>query len=429
MKPLLWLMALAVLFLASCSPNSGGANQTKISPRVVDEVGQEALPLALAYQVGDGAWNLLTEGNDGYVFYLPPGEKRYGVAALCPVFGEASGWGVGVIVQASSDETAAPLLTCPDYPIASVSISGQASVSAVTGARSALLAAGVSSRSRLATDYTYQYSLPKGGERDVVLLAYSVNSIIQHPDELLAGRIFRGLDARGDVQADLSLDDNDGVVQRQVQAFALPGGWSGGSFWVGLVSRGGVFTRGLLGEGDESGGVYRGIPNAAAGDYYLVSAHTSNETNGVRYTVKTDRYLPAADAGAVEVSLPQPLPADYSFDTSQPPYTFALSYPGEDLAAYRLYLDGVNNGPRWLVLATARWLRGRTNYTLPDFGGVPGFENLQRAFSGVRSWRVCALIGDQGLGALLAGPVYRGLPYSVPAALDLKQTCASSTSR
>lgn len=416
------LLALGLL-LAGCGQNGATAPQ-KVTLTAVNAAGQPADPLAAAYHVGDQAWRWLPY-DGGYTFDLPAGETRYGVAVLCPAYSEDYAWGTVVMAELSLADTAAPVLTCPDNPFERMTARGQADVSGVTGARSFFVDAFHSHDAGYSATDDYQVGLLPGADRALLFLAYATtNPYSADPPDLLAARVFHGLDARDDLTQDLRLTDADAPSRQDVHAFDVPVGWSGG-FTVSFLSRHGVLSSRWLGEGDAGGGTYRTVAGVVEGDFYTLSAGAYWLEDPLEYTVEDIVYLPAPGSGAADASLPAPLPAGYTLDTSTARPAFALTHPGPGLAGYRIELEGTSSDPRWRIWVSQTWLEQRDRYTPPDFSGVPAFEALQRA-TRIADWSLCALLGEAPWPVLLGGPTYEGLPALPQEPFELKRACVAT---
>jgi hypothetical protein len=238
----------------------------------------------------------------------------------------------------------------------------------------------------------------------------------------LAGRLFRGIDPDENTSLQLQLSDADALGVGQVTPYDVPAGWTDEGFEVGLITHGGVVARGLLGEGDASGGSYRTLLGLGAGDFYtIVAAARVWSPGGVDRYVYAYRAVPAEAAGALSVRLPDPVPEGYAPDLSGEAVVFGLEEM-EGADAYRLSIGGSEGPAAWLSSA---WRAGRSSYTWPDLAGLPGFGAYAVDPDQVRAWGACALNASVPLADLLADGWGPDAPAEQGTAVELGLACAS----
>ncbi|WP_457630672.1 hypothetical protein, partial [Oceanithermus sp.] len=327
MRKVTFLLAVLVLLLAACSGNRG----TEVTVRAENSFGQPDPILAVAYQVGDGDWQRAWPDQEGvYRFYVPAGEDRYGVTVRCGDFIGLGAFGSAVTYMLTTADTTEPLLACPTVG-RFATVKGHADASALAGAHEVGVYSNFTGTTSGGTAFDYTIMVPEG-ETDLVVIAH--DGVSTDPDHLVGGKVFRGVEAVGVTNRDLSLSATDTVTSNAFHAFTVPAGWSG-SYQVSLItSGGGALSGDSLGRGSEAGGAYRLLKGLTATDTLIV---TAGADNGADRSVGVLRYVPADGAGEIEVDLRMtPFPSGYAVDAAALP-TFELNNPSSDLDGYFLY--------------------------------------------------------------------------------------------
>jgi len=220
--------------LAAC----GGNPETKVTVSFNDLSGQSVAPVAVAYQIGDGKWvNLWPDDRGGYSFSIPAGETRYGVAVRCSGFIEAA-LQSGAVYQLTTDESTSPRLPCMDFGLFS-QMSGLTDVSAIPGSSSPSVLGYIGFDAHNSTSTGYSVMLPESTSAAAALLAYD-DILVQNYSNLIGGRVFHGINARGSFSRDLSLQAGDTITVRQLGPFTLPAGFGSSHYGVGLFAAGGA---------------------------------------------------------------------------------------------------------------------------------------------------------------------------------------------
>ncbi len=264
MKKALFRLLPVLLLLAI--PACGGNPGTKVTFSAENYDGSNAFIAAAAYQTGNGEWQPLGPGkNGGFSFYVPAGEKRYGIAIRCEDMLALVNHSVGSVYLLTTDESTAPRLSYTAFGEAA-RVSGKLVTSGVTGAaRSRAISAMESDDGGSnATAINYELDVPAGERAEIVVGAYDSSG------KGVAARIIRGSGARGEVKlADISLNDADKLIAYSYNAFGVPSGW-GDRYRLRLHSAGGamIVDRHLFGYGGESGGPVRDLTGTREGDLY-----------------------------------------------------------------------------------------------------------------------------------------------------------------
>ncbi len=418
----LGVSVLLMLLVAAC----GGSPGTKVTVRVETAMGQPSLPLSVAYQVEDGDWEWLQPDKDAsYGFYVPSGSERYGVAVRCGGLkgSMAPSYAKAALYQLTTGDTTEPVFVCPaDEQEADASLSYDAS--GVTGAQSVMTFQQSHAWWMLGTSSSRDFSLPPQSSADLLFTAYSTNGYPRHSD-LLAARLLRNIDVVEGATITLSLDDGGLVSWANVRPFSLPSASWSGSYKVGVISAGGVVAWAALGSGDEAGGTYARIANAAASDSYVLHAKANdNVTPSKELHLEYINFLSATSAGDLAVHFPDPLPESYEADGSSGHWRFSLDYP-EDAIGLRVTVARFGEA-KLDVWASTAWLQGLSSYTPPDLSPITGFGAFDSPAEG--QWELCSIEGGTTFGELLSLPrqEYDPVPPGISKPLEMSFSCVGN---
>ncbi len=394
------------LLLAACGGNPG----TKVTVRADGLWGQAARPQAVAFQAGDGEWTRVWPDKNGdYTFYVPAGEKRYGVAVKCSGMLPMGAFGSGVTYFLTTDESTAPLLPCFSLgPMAEVK--GTANVAAVAGAAGLDVEASLSSDDSGTTSMSYEVEVAEGADRDLALLAFN-NGSTMDSSTLIGGRIFRGVNAVGVVDKDLTLAAGDKVINHDFAAFSVPAGWSG-HYDVSLYTAGGVMVDSeMLGKGSNSGGAYHTLPGSGADDLYWADATATSGSDN--RSVTQARLIPGDTVGDISLAPAiDPFPSGYAPTAAAFP-SFSLSHPDGDLSGYMF----VTFWPYtiWSYTLSKGWIAGRTQFTVPDLTGLVGFEDVFPRKGEEYKWFASAFKASVSMQSYLeAGHLFFDFGFGLP---------------
>ncbi len=432
MRKRLGLLTIVLLtaWLAGC----GGGPGSKVTVHVQNDRGAQAFPLAVAYRVADGEWAWLSpDKKASYSFYVPTGKKRYGVAVRCAILGMVSSPAPVRVYELTTDDTSDPVVVCktgaPRPPRVGATVHGD--VSAVTGAQTFSAVSEIDRDHSSSNQEDVEPVMIKEPSRDLLLLAYSTNAFPYGPADLLAARVFRGIEPEEGLELSLALTDADAAGTAQVEPVTLPAGWPAGEYLVTLQTQGGWFRSffEVLGEGTTSGGTYRTIPGLTADDFYVLGAYAHvSDPGGTLRGLAYSHWVPAAGAGDLEADLPAAFAESYAPDLGGERARFGLSYPEAGSVVAFSFSVTSNDHVTTKAWVSPAWLAGATSYTMPDLTGVPGFSTAVTRSSEVAGWNACAIQSSSQLGELLARPHGEDLsPTVYPGGeLDVKTACVRS---
>ncbi len=422
---------LAVMLLTAWLAGCGGGPGTKVTVHVQTGRGAQAFPLAVAYRIADGEWEWLPpDKKASYGFYVPTGQKRYGVAVRCAIMGMMSLPTPVRVYELTTDDATDPVVLCPNGaprpPRVGVAVHGD--VSAVTGAQTFSAVSEIDRDHSSSNQEDVEPVMIKEPSRDLLLLAYSTNAFPYGPADLLAARVFRGIEPEEGLELSLSLTDADAVGAAQVEPVTLPAGWPAGDYQVALQTQGGRFDNyyELLGRGTTGGGTYRTVSGLTADDFYVFHADAQvSDPGGTRRSLAYSHWVPAAGAGDLEAGLPAAFAESYAPDLGGERASFGLSYPEAGSAVAFSFSVTSNDHVTTKAWVSPAWLAGAASYTMPDLTGVPGFSNAVTRSSEVALWKACAIQSSSQLGDLLARPHEEDLSPTVHpgAELDLETAC------
>lgn len=371
MKKLLFYLTPAVLVvLTACGGNQG----TKVTVTAETYGGSPALIAAAAYQIGNGDWQVLSPDKDGdFVFYVPGGEKRYGVAIRCGGMIALGNFAVSAVYQLTTDESTSPLLSCLTMGQV-VGVSGEVDVGGVGGATDYGMFATIDNDEDSVDASThkadYSLNLTAGTSRDFVAAA------MDNLGAILAAKIVRGVNATstvGGLNVSLSLP-GDALVTHTLQPFSVPSGWNG-SYDVSLVTAGGasVGSESLGNSGSTTGGgVIHGVANAGHGDLYIarIMADPPSDNQGVVHWEMID----APNLGDPNLALNiAPFPAGYAVTAAAHP-EFPANHPDAGVSQYAFFTISAP-ADVWSYYVSTAWLGNAGSYATPDLSSVYGFAD------------------------------------------------------
>ena len=407
------LLALASLLLSACG--GGGSTGEEVTVSLVVPMGSGGPTAAeVVYQAGDGDWQLATQKGFGeYVFTLPPGEKRYGVAVACYPYGLALGSvGWARVYQLTTDEATALKVSCFDLQLGDLSfteVEAEARAKPGDGGYDrAWYYTGIADR-QVGFGSGARLEVEAKPDRDLLVVAYDDGTSDWRPDLIRRIRFVRDLDASDPplprYEVELGPEDQPEAVA--VSAFTPPTWADGGSsFGVGFVSAQGLMvphTSGdpndnpALGAGDAAGGSYYRVPDAGEGDVYYAEA-TAWDAGGTYFVSQVKILGPEGPEVAFE--LPQEK-FDPGVDGAALPTFNGLDYGGDDLVGYAFFAMFTAFGEE--VVVSSGWLGSADSYTLPDLTGVPGFQGAKPLKGEDVLWRATAVMSETPLGEILSG--------------------------
>ncbi|WP_457637478.1 hypothetical protein [Oceanithermus sp.] len=385
--------ALPLLLLALFTA-CGGSTGTEITVTVENYYGQQTLPRALAVQSGDGEWAYLPPDDQGnYSFFLPAGEKRYGVAVVCGSAMALSNDAFSVVLQLTSDDSTNPRVFCPGRG-EFVYAKGAVDASAVT-ANDWKVYGPFDSATDGSPGSTGNYDnleVPRLPNQDLVAVAKDLSG------EAIAVKVARGVNVDAPFTWDATITATDAVGSGTVAAFTPPGGYSGFYSVQYCTSGGTCIGEDLIGNGDSSGGGFKIVPGSAEGDLYLFETVASAGDAGVSRL----ELIPAETIGNLSPGLEMaPFAAGYSPAASKRP-VFPLNHPYPEITYYYGFYGSGYNFHTFMV--SSGWLADNDNYTVPDLSALPGFSGLDLLSGEEVGWMVMAASGLSAADLVGPGP-------------------------
>jgi len=423
---------LALFWLVACGPK--GPPGTEVTVHLVAPFGGTGTG-RVVYQVGDGNWQAaLQKGVGTFVFTVPAGEKRYGVAVNCLPTGMGfATFGFAQVYQLTTAEATEPHVGCmgisdyAQYAFTPAQVQATAASGETGYNRVWLRSAWSDEKAALGSAKTLYFLAEE--DRDLLIVAYSDATTKYAPEFIRRIRFVRNFDASSPpvcaTPCNCELTLADAPASALVDPFDLPD-WAKQNPWfgVGFASKKGLLVshgsndpddNPALGTGDDAGGRYHLVPGTGPGDVYYAEASAqdasktyragnvkvlSHEGERLQFTLPTEQFDPSVSE--------KPLP---SFSWS--------GYTGTGLIGYAFVAEFPEFNE--FALVSTGWLEGRTEYQVPDLSGAPGFHGA-RPFKGETvGWEGTAIMANKELCEILAGdplPLPNPLPR-IPG-LDLK---------
>jgi hypothetical protein len=379
--------------LAGCGGSSGnsggggggGGNQ----PTAVTFTSAAAAPVAVAAQVGTGAFTSQTLSSGSFTLSIPDGTSNFAVAYVCPaqtstVGGTQTATTLEEVLELSTRDGTAFSLSCPKTPATPANgiLTGKVDVSAIPTANSFGIVAGNDATS---VEYmisgvtgSLNASLPAGNNDRVGVVAYDYTAA--NPSgafsnwTALAVRNLTGVAIPGSLNGGnpVVLGPGDATSVQPISYSSVPSGYtapttSGYYLWSG---GGGIVLSFAITD------QYPAVPASASetGDFYQLLATTRNpSTVGESATVITN----TSTAGPVNVTFPAPW--TYAGPTVAAWPTFSFAYNGFAGAAKVTYVAGMTwptsstSGMDLIMAVSANHLGGSTTVSIPDLTALAGF--------------------------------------------------------
>jgi hypothetical protein len=365
----MWSERLAVLAMgatiAACGGNGPpGGNSVALT---FFRGSAPASPDWIAYQDGDGPWQLLPGTGGLYQFTVPSG--KYGIAAACIGTSKTE----ILQLQATTAELGQPSMGCSSAsfpPPGGFRVSVQ--VNGISPDESTLLAMG--GHEVFSTRGPYDISDVIAGTYDLVVAKgiggqgspFSPTSFVLQRDLRVTGDAMVGVDfaAQGVAPAPRTLTVVGGAAGEQLGAKAAL-----------LAARGTGFPL-----ADTSGAslTYPSMPPSALrpGDLHALVAEAEDRTvNGSRSSTRL-----VSTPGDVAITLPPALASAAVSKEAVSPYVRLRTdfgpYAGAQIyyLGYSYYPTSAARIKNWSVLFTAGWLGSSASYTLPDLSAQSGWQ-------------------------------------------------------
>jgi hypothetical protein len=374
--------------LAGCGgSSSGGTKGGGSNPTIVTYTFTGSTPLAVAAQIGSGAYTSATLSSGTLTLSIPSSETNFSVAYLCPAstgsitpqnfefidqatIADGTSYAAYCFTQNTSKFTTAPL---------------QVNAEAFPNAEYVIVSGVYLPWTDAIMDF--DVTLEPGSQDVPIYVLKDFNSI----DDYLAIKILRGQQGPGSLNGGLPvvLGPSDKITYQPISYQNIPAGYGVGSPYVGYETAGGASI--TLDVADPPN-QYRAMPSGAYqnGDYYLILSAAGpggpqNSEGGNLAEVETI----TATGGPQNVSFPAAWP--FSSPTASDLPTFDFSYTGfsgrsnvSNYASFYWYL-GTTSFNEISISTTANYLNGLTSLTVPDLSALSGFLS-QKGFSGTVNW-------------------------------------------
>jgi hypothetical protein len=377
---------------ASCGSCGGGGSPTIVTYTFTGN----NMPVAVATQIGSGAYTQATLASGTLTISIPKGETNYSAAFLCTA--EVNPFvNIESINQASTLDGTAFSEACPPNPYLGGLATIQVNAVAIPGAEGISVGnyGGCASCNTLNFDY------------DMALGTYDVPVVVtgvEGPYIALAATILRDQTIPGALNggAPVVFQSTDEPVAQTIAYDNVPNGYSLNGRTVVYNTAGGAFVQLELNNLGGSLTQYMAMPSGTyqSGDYYefIVEADNASDSGSVVVT----RY--ASSAAPQSFTFPAPLSYAGPAPAALPAFNFAYSgfsgmsnisqqaaiywgvgtWPSEGIAAD---LDSIT------MTATANYRNGSTAMTIPNLSSLTGF--LANPPSGTTvSWTAAFNQGD-----------------------------------
>ena len=346
---------------------------------------QGVAPLAVAEQIGTGAWAAASLQNNQLSLALPQGTTTYSIAYVCPTEMGMGPLNNEYIIQATVQDGTAYSQTCFNNPTTG-SATGSVDASAIAGTATVVIyGAGLFQTSVTGATGTFNATL-ENGINDIAAVAFDASS------HILAVKIVRSQTVPGAVNGGntITFAASDAVTQQTIAITNIPAGFNPAPAVSAEYETANHTFFYLNGSSSTQ---YAVVPSTEAhsGDYYSFSANDAGGTHQAIFVFQN-----ATTAGAA--TLPLPTPLAYAAPAAAAFPSFNLSYSGfsgDAAIAYSANIQWfVNTSTLELitVTATSAYQNGATTLAIPNLTGISGF--LQTAASGTTVyWRASAYGG------------------------------------
>jgi hypothetical protein len=363
--------------LAGCGGNSnsgGGGGGGGGNPTIVTYTFTDAMPTAVATQIGTGAYTLASVQSGTLTISVPDGTSNYSIAWVCPnsdiapnvylnelVFQRSTADGTSFKEGCSSPNPQTGLAT---LQVNAAAIAGAAEIMVGQLPEQAASGSTLSFSGQLVT-----------GTHDVAVVVYDVLG------NALAVRILRSQTIPGALNGGnpVVFAASDETVSQTVSYTNVPAGFSNLPPFVFFLTSGGaeVVLNSELGSFLASPSAqYPAMPAGAveSGDYYIFSSN-AYANGSPQELISAEQFT--ASGGAV--TLAYPAPWAYSGPTAASLPTFSLNYTGfsgmSSVSQFALIQWHVgSNSTGITVFATENYQNGATSITIPNLSGLSGFS-------------------------------------------------------
>jgi hypothetical protein len=358
--------------LAGCggSSNGGGGG----NPTIVTYTFTDAMPTAVATQIGSGAYTQASLQSGKLSISVPDGTTNYSVAWVCPNSSISPNKYIQEEVYEKSTADGTSFTDGCYNPTPQTGLATlQVNAVAIPGAT--LVAVG-DFPPQTASNGTLSFSgqMP-AGTFDVAVVVFGAQG------QVLAVRILRSQTVPGALNGGNAVvfATSDETVSQAITYSNLPTGFSYPPPFILFETSGGAVVDVSLGLGSASTTPptqFSAMPAGAveSGDYYLISS-SAYETALPDELVAAEQFVTSSDA----VTLAFPAPWIYSGPSAAALPTFNFSYtgfagmPGVSQFVLLQWEAGTTSSNLISVYATENYQNGATAITIPDLSGLTGF--------------------------------------------------------
>ena len=381
-------LAIASL-LAGCGGSSGGHSTGGggSTPTVVTYTFTGATPVAVATQIGSGAYTQAALNSGTLTLSIPHGETKFSVAYLCPAStGSTTPQNFEFFNQATiADGTSYSAYCFTPHTSTTITAPVQVNAEAFPNAEYVIVSGVYLPWTNAIMDF--DANLEPGSQDVPIYVLKDFNSI----DDYLAIKILRGQQGPGALNSGLPvvLGPNDKVTYQPISYQNIPAGYGVLSPFVEYETTAGAS---ITLDVDGSPNQYLAMPSGAYqnGDYYLfisAAGPAGNQNPGDGNLAEVETLT--STGGPQNVSFPAPWP--FSNPTASDLPTFDFSYSGFsgmsnvlNYASFYWYPSKTSFN-EISISATANYLNGSTSLTVPDLSAQSGFLS-QKGFSGTVNW-------------------------------------------
>jgi hypothetical protein len=396
-SPINHLDLIAIVSVLAILSSCGGGSTTSVNTQPpgtdITVTFSGSAPLAVAEQIGTGAWTLVALPSNGRLtINVPSGTTNFAFAYACAI-GQGIGLGSSsndeIIVEAAVSDGTTYTGACISTVTPGVA-TGSADGSAIPGATNLYIYGGLIPGQPLGS-VSGPFSLTlEAGTRDIAVVAEDASN------NVLGVKIVRAQTVPGVLNNgnSITLASTDVTSSQSVAVTNVPSGFTPIVLAEYRTANGTTF--GLNGLSSTQ---YAVVPSteAQSGDSYLFSASAEGPVSGQVVAAA----LTASSPGAISLPMPAPMPYTPPTPTAFP--TLTLNYNGfsgaTDLKdSAQIFWSTGSNFYRIFVSATAAYVNGATTLAVPNLSSLAGF--VSPASSGdLVDWLATVSAGSATTGA------------------------------
>lgn len=367
-KLLLSLVTISIIAACSgCGGGSSGSGGTTPTGTPVTVTFAGGAPLAVAEQIGTGAWATATAPGGQLTLSVPTGTTTYAIAYVCPTWQGMGPVNQEFVIEATTTDNTTYAVTCFQNPSTGTA-TGVASGSAIPGATQLDIVGKDGYGTSLGSTFgQFSGSMPTGSN-DVSVVARDASF------DALGVKIVRAQTVPGAINggSSITLAASDATTLQSIAVSNIPSGFNSSPAVSAQYITSGGTSFGLMGNTNAT--QYAVVPSteAASGDYYSFSANTADTaTQQSVFAFET-----TTSAGAMNLQMPTSLP--YAAPTPAALPSFTLNYAGFSGASAvsdSITIEWSVNSTLYetTVTATSAFLNGATALSVPDLTSLTGF--------------------------------------------------------